>query len=417
MASLKKRGKTYYAQYYVNGKQVRKNLETESYQIAKLKANEIESAQLRQDDIPLPTKTPLPDIIKKYLFHLKAHSSERNVQKIVSYLRGTFGQVCEGLKIKNATIAAKAVKRPASEKFDLLELGCLEQLTTVQVSGFLANLVIYKGIAAKTVNHYRQILLTMCNWAMTEGGVKFPGGKNPVEAVKRYREINSDIRFLKMPEILEQLQALAGNLLLQTMVAFYIYAGLRREEALWLMPSDIDLEAGNYGVIRIRDKTFNGKSWVPKTRSNRSVPISSDLRNYLDAYLQNCTPGDWLFPSPEGCRWDPDNFSKLLGAANDEAELQWTCLDFRHSFGSHLAMRGESLFKVSKLMGNSPQVCEKHYAFLLPESLFETVEFSGPSVVEKPQRQRPELVQKARPDIQWNDGEKRPALRLVVNNG
>ncbi|QEM67710.1 site-specific integrase [Geobacter sp. FeAm09] len=416
MASLKKRGKTYYAQYYVNGKQVRANLETTSLQIAKEKIRQIESAQLRQDDIPLPTKTPLPDIVDKYVFHLKAHSSERNVQKVVSYLRGTFGQVCEGLKIKNDIIAAKAVKRPASGKFDLIELGCLEQLATVQVSGFLANLVVYKGVSAKTVNHYRQILLTMCNWAMTEGGVKFPGGKNPVEAVKRYREIKSDIRFLKMPQIDEQLQVLAGNLMLQTMVAFYIYAGLRREEALWLMPSDIDLEAGNYGAIRIRDKSFNGKSWVPKTRSNRTVPISRTLRGYLDTYLQKYTLVDWFFPSPDGYRWDPDNFSAHLRSANEDARLQWTCLDFRHSFGSHLAMRGESLYKISKLMGNSPQICEKHYAALLPESLFETVEFSGPNAVEQSQRQRLELIKKEKPDIQRNDGEKRPALRLVVNN-
>lgn len=62
-----------------------------SLQIAKEKIRQIETAQLGQDDIPLPTKAPLPDIIKKYLFHLKAHSSARNVQTVVSYLRGTFG--------------------------------------------------------------------------------------------------------------------------------------------------------------------------------------------------------------------------------------------------------------------------------------------------------------------------------------
>lgn len=211
MASIKKRGKTYYVQYYVNGKQKRINLRTTSLQIAKEKVRQIESAQLRQDDIPLPTKTLLSEIIGTYVVYLKARSAENNVRKIVSYLRGTFGPVCDCLKIKNKNIAKKAVKRPASGKLELLEISYLEQLTTMRVSEFLSNLVITKGISPKTVNHYRQIMLTMCNWAMTEGGVNFPGGKNPVMAVRCYKEINHDIRYLKLSEIDEQLKYLSGN--------------------------------------------------------------------------------------------------------------------------------------------------------------------------------------------------------------
>lgn len=409
MASLKKRGKIYYAQYYMHGKQKRVNLETTSLQIAKEKIRQIESAQLRQDDLPLPTKTPLAEIIEKYLFQLKARTSERNIKKVASYLRATFGPICESLKIKNDKIARKAVKRPASEKFDLLDVSYLEQLTPQQVSAFLASLVVYKGISTKTVNHYRQILLTMCNWAMAEGGVKFPGGKNPAN-VKRYKEVKSDIRYLKRVEIDEQLETLTGNLMLQTMVAVYIYAGLRREEALWLMSSDFDWDAGNHGVIRIRNKVFNGKTWVPKTKVNRSVPISSTLRPYLDAYRKNCTIGMWFFVSPDGCRWDPDNFSSDLRDLNNLAGLKWSCLDFRHTFGSHLASKGESLYKVAKLMGNSPQICEKHYAALMPECLYQSVEFDD-TVTPTPAPAIPTQPPAALPVT-----EEPPRLRLVVNN-
>lgn len=54
---------------------------------------------------------------------------------------------------------------------------------------------------------------------------------------------------------------------------------------------------------------------------------------------------------------------------------QFSCLDYRHTFGSQLAMKGESLYKISALMGNSPEICRRHYAALLPESLVECVEF------------------------------------------
>jgi len=91
-------------------------------------------------------------------------------------------------------------------------------------------------------------------------------------------------------------------------------------------------------------------------------------------------PGHWYFPSPKGRRWDPDNFSATLRKWNRSAGLRWTCLDYRHTFGSHLAMKGESLYKISTLMGNSPAICQRHYAALIPESLTDTVEFLEPDV-------------------------------------
>jgi hypothetical protein len=42
---------------------------------------------------------------------------------------------------------------------------------------------------------------------------------------------------------------------------------------------------------------------------------------------------------------------------------------------SQLAMKGESSYKISKLMGNSPEICRRHYAALMPESLIDAVEF------------------------------------------
>lgn len=38
-------------------------------------------------------------------------------------------------------------------------------------------------------------------------------------------------------------------------------------------------------------------------------------------------------------------------------------------------MKGESLFKISELMGNSPDICRRHYAALTPELMRDTVEF------------------------------------------
>jgi integrase len=197
--------------------------------------------------------------------------------------------------------------------------------------------------------------------------------------VQRYKERAPEIRFLTLPQIDEQLNALDGRPDLQAMVATLIFAGLRREEMLWLTLDDLDLQAPPNGLLRIRAKTVEGGSWQPKTQINRAVPVSRTLRMHLDCHRRRITPGHWLFPSPNGTKWDPDNFSRDLRAINKTAKLPWGCLDYRHTFGSQLAMKGESLYKISKLMGNSPEICRRHYAALLPESLTDTVEFALPT--------------------------------------
>ena len=118
-----------------------------------------------------------------------------------------------------------------------------------------------------------------------------------------------------------------------------------------------------------------GESWQPKTSKNRVVPISSSLAEYLDRYKVPESDSGWFFPSPRGTRWDRDNFSQWLRSQNRAAGLQWSSLDYRHTFGSQLAQRGVSLFQISTLMGNSPEICRRHYAALVPEAMAGVVEF------------------------------------------
>ncbi len=101
MASLKRRGKIYYAQYYAGNKQKRVNLETSSLQLAKDKIRQIESALVRQVDIPLPTKKPISDVVEDYIQHMRTAKTARSVIKDMSYLREMFGEICPSLKIKN----------------------------------------------------------------------------------------------------------------------------------------------------------------------------------------------------------------------------------------------------------------------------------------------------------------------------
>jgi len=375
MASLKKRGKIYYAQYYIGGKQKRVNLGTESLQIAKEKIRQLESSLYRGNDVPLPTKTPIAKVVTDYVEYMRSHKTTRSVERDLYYLRESFGQICPVLTIKNRKISDKGKRTPDKNRTLPLEANYFEQITTTDISSFIASKVRKQALAPKTANRYREILTRLFNWSMTQNGIKIYGDINPAAKVERYREKAPQISFLTLEQITEQLEALVPYPNLQIMVAVYIYAGLRREELCWLRLADVDFSGGGNGMIRVRAKTVHGESWEPKTKVNRVVPISSKLRQHLEWYDPPKVKGDWFFSTPQGKRWDPDNLSRYLRKANEEVGLEWGCLDYRHTFGSQLAMKGESLYKVSALMGNSPEICRRHYAALTPEVLANSVDF------------------------------------------
>lgn len=274
MASLRKRGSNFYVSYYAGGKERRLSLDTDNIQLAKEKLRQFESAQLRGDDSPLPTRTPIAQVVQAYVEHIRTHKTAKSAQTDVYYLREAFGAICPGLQVTSRRLSAKARKRPLlpgaiqdlRRRAIVIEAPCFEQITTAQVSVFVSGKVQSRGLAPKTANRYREILCRLVNWAMNERGIKMPGDKNPVVKVGRYQERAPEIRFLTLPQIDEQLSVLAVHPQIQTMVAVLIYAGLRREELLWLTHDDIDLQTGGSGMIRVRAKTIDGQSWQPKTK-------------------------------------------------------------------------------------------------------------------------------------------------------
>jgi integrase len=203
----------------------------------------------------------------------------------------------------------------------------LEELSTEIVSEYIRERIVEDHIAPKTANRVREVLHRMFSYAIEHHGYTCPDHRyrNPVEGVRRAQEAAPLITWLTTEQICEQLGVLQDERTLKALVATLIYAGLRREETLWLTVDDVSLDKR---LIYVRAKLINGEHWQPKTKRNRVVPISSALHEILMAYApQRSEP--WFFPSPRGRRWDADNFSQELREINKSHSLTWSCLDFR----------------------------------------------------------------------------------------
>ena len=317
MASLKKRGDSYQIQYYVGSKQRRIGLGRLPLQLAKEQLRQFESARLRGIDNPLPTKTPLGDVLQAYVEHIRGVKTPKSAQTDVYYLREAFGTICPALEITSRKVTEACRKRPIVQtrgrrrRVSTIDARYLEDITTADLSVFISSHTRARGLAPKTANRYREVIVRLFNWAMQQRGVQMPGGKNPAAAVERYKEPAPEIRYLTLAQIDEQLAALAHYPQLQTMVAVLIYAGLRRAELLWLTRDDVKLPKGRPGLIHVRAKTVNGDSWQPKTRTNRAVPVSTSLRAYLDAYNPRLSIGQWFFPRGQDAGSDAPSLPQL----------------------------------------------------------------------------------------------------------
>lgn len=376
MAHLYKRRKKFWICYYVNGQRIQKSLKTDNERIAKEKKIKIEY-ELSFGDLYEASSIPLAVVLEEFCHHLKATRTYKSFKNDISRLRSFFGPVCECLKLGYPTIGKKPVNcsRHLKDKYvnAHVKADFVEDITAEVINRFLSERIERNRWAPKTANLMRQILHKFFEYAIKYHGFcsrdrRYP---NPVGCVERFREPAPEIRFLSLEEIDQQLKLLEKHPVIYVITAVYIFAGLRREEALWLTCDDVDLDSR---LIRVQAKTVNGEYWQPKTKRNRVIPISNALYKILSGYNspKNCT---WFFPSPNGKRWDPDNFSQDLRKINNANGLVWNCHYFRHTFGSHLAQKGESLYKIAELLGNSPDICRRHYAALMPERMRDTVEF------------------------------------------
>ena len=430
MACLRKKGKKYYVKAYENGKEKWYPTRTDVRRVAEVLLTNYELSRKLGTPSPFASETPLKVMLSAFCLYLKGPTRAVNYIKDLSLLRMLFGPACAVLGGSDDICNDDAFLNYDHPRINVKSFEKIETCHLTDLQDILAE---ERGLSSKTLNNYREMMNRFVNWAVTQKGKRFPGGVNPIDAVK-IRDVNlSVISYLMPDEIRQQLAVLEDFLVLQCMVAMLIFAGLRREELLWLRTGDIQAHAGQLTIL-VRAKTIDGISWQPKNVKNRSVPVSLSLRPYLDGILAGLSGDRWLFTNPEGRQWSGDGFSTVLRDANlaalkkltddgKDAMPIWSALDFRHTFGTMLASSGVSLFIIADWMGNSPEICRKHYAVLIQRMLHKYIEFMKPEGVATAHCQIADAMGKVVPDMPPVDASDPPAaaaswrpLRLVVNN-
>ncbi|MDI7268135.1 MAG: tyrosine-type recombinase/integrase [Myxococcota bacterium] len=140
-------------------------------------------------------------------------------------------------------------------------------------------------------------------------------------------------------------------------------AGLRRGEIIALEWPDLDLERG---VLTVRRSEWKGQVTVPKGGRPRRIKMTDKLRQTLAALRH--LRGPRVLYRDDGETVTAKVLRKWMEAAQRRANLPATgalhCL--RHTFCSHLAMRGASPRAIQELAGHENITTTMRYMHLSP---------------------------------------------------
>ncbi len=170
-------------------------------------------------------------------------------------------------------------------------------------------------------------------------------GENPVSIAGLMTVNNQRDRVLNIEEEKNLLACSAPHL--QPILFTALNTGMRKGEMLSLTWNDVDLDND---LITVRSE-------VSKSKKQRQIPINSLLRKVLLEQKIKTAHSGFVFLTPEGLPYSPNNPSALkrtFGTAFRNAEIKgFRFHDLRHTAATQMAESGAVVVAVKEILGHA----------------------------------------------------------------
>jgi integrase len=176
-----------------------------------------------------------------------------------------------------------------------------------------------------------------------------------------YRENNQRQRYLMEEEMEKLLNSCSPHL--QPIVEIALHTGMRKGEILKLKWDQV-----RDGFIYLKET---------KTGKSRQIPLDGRAAEVFRVLqIKNKWKSPYVFVGPEGEPWG-DVKKAFMGACRRAGIEDFHFHDLRHTFASHLVMKGANLKAVQRLLGHSDSKMTDRYSHLSPDHLRESVNLLG----------------------------------------
>lgn len=211
-----------------------------------------------------------------------------------------------------------------------------------------------RKLSKKTINNHLSVLRRLLVVAKKRGII------DAVPEIEWLRAPDPEFDFLDFEEAERLLAAADGEW--RTMILVALRTGMRQGELLALRWEDVDLVKG---LLSVRRSVVRNVISTPKSGKWRDIPFGNEVLAALKAHRH--LRGPLVFCTDSGRMLKKNESKHPLWRATKRAGLRhfsWHVL--RHTFASHLAMRGVPLKAVQELLGHATIEMTMRYAHLSP---------------------------------------------------
>jgi len=239
----------------------------------------------------------------------------------------------------------------------------LDAITMHPIEKLKADLLA-KGKSRKLVNNVLACLRKMLRYAQEIEILE------TVPRIKALKIAPQKFDFLTFEELARVLEVTKDERQWAALLLVGADAGLRQGEMIALGWGDVDLVSG---TMTVRRSSWRGIIGSPKSGCDRKIPMTARLRAALKALKH--LRGDLVFCMDDGKPLTAGAVQCAVWRVAKRAGLRTIGTHvLRHTFCSHLAMRGAAPKAIQELAGHSTLTMTLRYMHLAPSALREAIE-------------------------------------------
>lgn len=256
----------------------------------------------------------------------------------------------------------KRMVNMAKDYFNTKDVRDLRKLDVINYKDHLSNNF---TLSSKTIKNILDLLKTFLNWCRSDIEVISIVPPFPEIEIQEY-----NFKWLSQNDQIQAFECIDEHD--KPIIASLILHGYRPSEARALKCKDVDLRNQTITIT----STFSGRVYREKRKGKKSravtIPIHTELLDYLTERVKNNLPESWLFVNRQGRYYSENALRRIWDKVRTKLGIDKGLRLYdatRHSFASNLVNSGTSIFKVSKLLGHSSVKMTEKYAHKNIESL------------------------------------------------
>jgi len=133
---------------------------------------------------------------------------------------------------------------------------------------------------------------------------------------------------------------------------------------------------GEASDLKVSDfNPFNKTLNIGRKTGKRNCYLNDEAVKLITAHIRGKLPDGLIFPNVDGKRWKSDQLSRLFKALRDEMNLPGEAVlySLRHHTISRLVESGLPLLAISKNVGTSVQMIERHYGHFAKDTILQMI--------------------------------------------